>query len=261
MLSFVSKVIDSIYSIKEEQGSYYKFVPSYSFCQARWLFENMIGDLIKVDKTFLDDYYEKIGLAVHNVIQRWLAKTGILYGKWRCHGRPKLGVGPFKCSRCGKTMTYVELELRDGGLIGRPDAILVYKDGYFILEFKTTSLLNLDSDNLPYPSHVNQANSYSIMLEKTGKKVYGFSVVYIARDNPRSYKYFVTERSGFDYSLHEMNLRLFEEALQMLKTGNFSSCRKLCEDGKPDPNCKYRYLCEGNLVSNLEGMFKNAKVD
>jgi hypothetical protein len=111
-----------------------------------------LGLKMPSDFTVKANFYTEIGKAVHYVAQNALARTGRLWGYWKCanpncsnphpkkwfHTEPSFM--PECCEHCGcKNHEYEEIRLEDPdvGLRGHTDGIIVRKTRSSILEVKT----------------------------------------------------------------------------------------------------------------------------
>ena len=147
-------------------------------------------------------YYVRVGTATHAVIQE--AVTSIEAGEvlfvrdWvcaKCEHRHVLTLKPSVCKKCKhKYLRNEEYTLEDGVLLGHVDDALLIGKQIYPLDYKTTSIARMErSGVLPEKKHIEQLGAYASVMKRQGKKIGGFFLVYIARDNPRKVKVFSFE--------------------------------------------------------------------
>jgi hypothetical protein len=122
---------------------------SFPFCPRRYAFDKL--GLTAVDTFDVGScFYTEVGKAVHYVAQNAIARTGRLWGYWKC-ARPTCGrvfsqdasfyPADKQCPKCQADLfEYEEMALEDEeiGLRGHTDGVIVYKDYSAILEVKTS---------------------------------------------------------------------------------------------------------------------------
>lgn len=171
---------------------------SFPFCPRKYALPRL-GVYLPNPFTVAGSWYTRVGSAVHYVTQNALARTGRLFGHWKC-ARPTcrrdLAVGfyPGTCPACGTTkVEYEELTLRDDdiGLRGHADGLLVFKAHSSILEVKTADdtkvqRLAAASDaelaltfqmTTPYYGYWHQASSYVSLVRHLAKTDPAFAAV------------------------------------------------------------------------------------
>lgn len=122
---------------------------SFPFCPRKYAFEKL--GLVQPDTFDVSScFYTEVGKAVHYVAQNAIARTGRLWGYWKC-ARPSCGrvfdQNPSfyptdkQCPKCQANLfEYEEMALEDEeiGLRGHTDGVIVYKNYSAILEVKTS---------------------------------------------------------------------------------------------------------------------------
>jgi len=116
---------------------------SFPFCARRYVFQEL-GLVMPSDFKVESCYYTEIGKSIHYVVQNALARSGRLWGLWKCvnpdcpNPNPKKIVKkkpsflPPSCPHCDLSkLEYEELRLEDKaiGLKGHTDGILLYMKG------------------------------------------------------------------------------------------------------------------------------------
>jgi len=254
-------------------------------CPVSWIFGEAIheGD-IPSKEDFYSDFYTSVGTEVHLVLQRWLARTGLLYGNWRCENNipPSKKVskvlrdndlgksikkykrkcnyfienctGPQTCPKCNSEMVYEEFVVGDPetGLSGHVDACFVCNDGFIIADFKTTGVTKFAELEEPDEGYVEQINAYANMLSRPpyNFKIYGLGIWYIQRDSPRNSKVFLWEK--FSKKNYEYNLKQFK-IIAELKKSNYKGIHKyrICPDIDSASGCPYQSFCFTPKLSKL----------
>lgn len=191
---------------------------SFPFCPRKYVMERL-GLRMPSDFKVESCFYTEIGKAVHYVAQNALARTGRLWGYWKCpnpncsnpdHRRitsKKPNFMPESCRFCGyEKLEYEEIRLEDEaiGLRGHTDGILVYKKHSSILEIKTsgddkvTGLKSCSDEHVsllfqteaPWYGYWHQASTYASLanIKFAGQIPPVTSVDYLifSRDNPKN---------------------------------------------------------------------------
>jgi len=213
------------------------------FCQIafliQWIEEN-------TEESFLRDFFCEIGKGVHATLQKWWGAQGKLYGQWECPTCKKIHqtLGTPTC--CGGHCVYKEFELAWRDLTGHCDGITFIDNKAYILEFKTTSTRALQAirkAQTAYDFHIKQVNMYTLMAQKLQlpMPLVGGIIIYITRDNPFKFHGFVY--SGVNMPLVQHTLNTFNQAKQILATGDFSSVQRSCSHQQETAYCPYKSLC------------------
>lgn len=156
--------------------------------------------------SFASDFYTSIGTAVHESIQKWIAKdysySRDIYANWVCQEckseyeefHPKI------CSKCkSKNLNYKEISLSYKSLSGHVDLIRrVNDEGHcIVIDFKTTDLFkdlknkgfNWNKDFQFSKKYLIQIRIYCALLRKLkGLDIRGWSLVFVDRASPPSSK-------------------------------------------------------------------------
>lgn len=237
-------IIEHTYEIKIKPSNAPRCSSLSKFCPVSFV----IGQMQRViEESCSKDFYCSVGTAVHSVIQTWAGIRGHLYGKWRCSQCERLiyeGFGPVE--HCGVYCDYEEYQLNYKILSGHCDGILEEDNEFYVMELKTISLGGLQKrikENKPYDYHCAQANFYTLMSQKLKlpKPLVGYTIIYIARDNPNIIKVF--KHKGVDLNKVKSTIKLFKETQQMLETGIFKNIQKYCPENEIDTFCTYRSIC------------------
>jgi hypothetical protein len=189
---------------------------SFPFCPRKYAFPRL-GLNLPNPFTVAGSFYTRVGSAVHYVTQNALARTGRLFGNWKC-ARPSCGwissasFYPGQCPQCGThKIDYEELVLRDDtiGLRGHTDGLLAFKSYSSILEVKTAKHYNVEklmaaSDaelaltfqmTAPYYGYWHQASSYVSLVRHLCKTDPAFAAIpyttrvdflIVSRDDPKT---------------------------------------------------------------------------
>lgn len=172
---------------------------SFPFCGLRYAYElaNRVEDPV-MHRDFGRDYYLPVGHAFHAAIQKWIGRSGVILGDWKCTGcgrTHKIQAQPDVCRRCGgKNLEYHEL----GGAYGKN--IHWHTDGIFqtptdenwVIDYKSTSTFAIEKhykakNIFPYSSNRFQIETYIPLIEQTYNiPIAGWMLVYAARDAPAS---------------------------------------------------------------------------
>lgn len=167
-------------------------------------------------KTWSSDMFRNIGTAVHETMHEWVQRSGATaLGHAEC---PACGersewkaIGPDTvCEKCGHPdLKYGETEVTleasrrklDIHIKGHIDCVLVGADGLYMLDYKTTTVngqkkARFKQHNAQYAL---QLLAYAYMFDEvlgdtaeelTGKRLARASLLFITRNNPRSYREF-----------------------------------------------------------------------
>lgn len=202
--------------------------------------ESMLVDAYETDAAMMD-YYCSVGTTVHTHLQKWMGKSGKIFGDWKCNN-PKCkhqvkNSVKHKCPKCKAPMEYVELEVEHNIFSGHIDGLLKLPNKKFIVfDYKTTSMQNIYSKKyIPVAKHLMQIAAYGAILRKQGMDIDSLSVVYVARDNPAQVAEF---NIPFTDELYEHTLEFLRQQIK-----GFKAALKSKETGNPATALKYK-LCE-----------------
>lgn len=221
---------------------------SFPFCPRKYVMERL-GLKMPSDFKVESCYYTEIGKAVHYVAQNALARTGRLWGFWKCvnpdcpnedprkiiYKKPRFL--PEKCRFCeDDKIEYEEMRLEDTeiGLRGHTDGILVYKSHSSILEIKTAGQDKVDmlkaasedrisllfQSEAPWYGYWHQASTYATLANKTYPEIPPITCVdymIFSRDSPKSMASFTLPVQGLEW-YREIRARIVmaQEARSML---------------------------------------------
>ncbi len=157
------------------------------------------------------------GNALHDHIRNIFIKHSpygkYAYGRWTCLCKAKAIVGtkPLLKVKCKKCDTYVDryneysLKLPRLGLVGHPDFLLKFANGFYLYEIKSINRKDIEFDDLTQPlgDHHLQNSFYYWMMQQLGYRISKMlRYVYVDRD-PRKifrgevYREFKKEVSKF----------------------------------------------------------------
>ena len=237
---------------------------SFPFCQIEWLFSHLDPINASVGDNFMGKIFVNIGSATHEVIQTYLGRVGLLYGKWKCKkcyyisspglGTPYCGdrrsewtrgadfsgnpIGPEEgpCNK-GFATRYVEFELIDpvSGLKGSCDGLILIGGHLYLLEAKTKASSSVvRALKVPDPPHVAQAGTYAELCTPKewglDQEIEGIAFCYIPRDYPNKMRFMFHELAP--QALEDFRVE-YPEDKQIMKKGNIEDARAIC------PNEKY----------------------
>lgn len=206
-------------------------------CSLHFL-EKMLTDEFETEEAMMD-YYCSVGTAVHTHLQKWMGKTGKIYGDWKCNScnhTVKNSV-KYKCPKCKIMMEYVELEVDYNIFSGHIDGLLKLPGNkYIVFDYKTTSSRNIYQKKfIPVAKHLMQVAAYGAILKKQGYDIDSLSVVYVARDNPTLFAEF---NIPFTEALHKHTLEFLRQQIK-----GFKAAVKSKETGNPEYALKYK-MCD-----------------
>lgn len=149
------------------------------------------------------DVYTSIGTALHETVQKWMPRQGSAFGDWVCHPCKKIRRATTnRTCKCGKEMEYREIEVEYRGVKGHIDMILEDDGVYSVNDFKTTSMKKVEAvkqarnntdreealQRIVSKQYVLQLLSYTYICEELFDwDIKGASLLFIARDDPKSY--------------------------------------------------------------------------
>lgn len=234
------------------------------FCQVEYLFAKLDPIESSVGDSFIERIFVNIGTAVHEVLQTYLGRSGLLYGQWKCKkcfwisdpflgtpycGDPKTNwargkdlegnpIGPEDSPCCkGFATRYQEFNLTDpvSKLKGSCDGLLLVAGRLYLLEAKTKAssavVRKMNGPDLP---HVHQAGTYAAMATPRewglDQDIEGIAFCYVPRDYPNRMRWFFHDLAPETLE----NLRKdYPEVKQILKTGEMEKAKGIC------PNQQY----------------------
>lgn len=207
--------------------------------------------------TFLSDMYMDIGTAVHTTMQRWLARTGKLWGDWHCYNCQHVWFWSKNhiCERCGKQGTYKELSLAVGDLTGHCDGFIQLLKYLLLLEIKTTSTKKMTADDLiyhPYPHYIAQTSSYRESVRRQYKKrTDGVMFLFVPRDD----FHIITPAIFLDKDLPQNQLRKYHkqynQVFKAIKANKVGKLKRLCASQADGiyRRCPWSMTCFSEIVS------------
>ena len=194
------------------------------------------------------DFFTGIGTLVHEIIQNWSGKVSKLLADWQCVNpdceRSKCGNRDCKdsnctdhthchtlqvgniCKKCGNPMVYHELEVEYSIITGHVDAILkTGKNKFWAGDYKTSSIKKLEEITVPSVGYLYQISTYAWILKNVYNiNIVGFSIFYVARDNPgifKEFKYdFDEDAEAKAKKLIDREIRKYKAAKAAHKTGD-----------------------------------------
>lgn len=167
---------------------------SFPFCALRtwysWACEGEIAETSEMEAMGI--YYTRIGTIFHSVAQKVLGRGNRILGDWTCPNCKHVEKFSTEstCPKCESVMDYEELGVYFGKhIVGHCDGLFKVDGGYIVIDYKTTSILNITRNRkkriFPYKSNVSQIESYCYLLAKQYKiNILGWILVYCSRDNP-----------------------------------------------------------------------------
>jgi hypothetical protein len=188
------------------------------------------------------------GNAIHQALQRALARNGYLYGDWVCrrcgnaHGLYRTTIQntftPPPCPDHGP-LGYEEVRVEVEGISGRVDGLVSalprrLDDGIILTEWKTTT--NIPDE--PKPQHCEQANFYACALEGTLPII---SVVVQYRHTEQPHRYVSYEIKP---DLGHYNAQLHAAQYIRQHKDDDEPLWGLCDRGGDPYFCGYQSFCQ-----------------
>jgi len=264
------------------------------FCPVIWVSDYLEKNGMLPEESSMGlDFYAGTGTILHSSFQKWTGLLGKLHGNWKCVQRDanlkltcsknatpfkiKHVTGPQYCPFCKHLMEYEEYLIYhpETEFSGHIDCMLPYKDGFIVLDWKTTSAKKLPEIKEAPENYFNQINMYGYFLTNFGVydedeksfvgpfKIYGVGLWYIARDNYKLSKVLLFNK--VDSDLAEFTLAQKLAADKALVDGKFKKVvkYKLCETKEDTKGCDRACLgCvrdDEKLLSNLRKMYQGRK--
>jgi hypothetical protein len=270
------KILENVTKALVEQESWkapYKVrirPSSFPFCQTEYLFAMLDPIKASVGDSFMGKIFVNIGTATHEVMQTYLGRAGLLYGKWKCKkcyytssphlGTPYCGdrksewsrgedkegnpIGPEEGPCCkGFAMRYVEFELVDpvSGLKGSCDGLILVAGRVYLLEVKTkASSAVVRALKEPDPPHVAQAGTYAAMCTPREwgleQDIEGIAFCYVPRDYPNKMRFMYHDLAP--EALTDFRVE-YPAVKDMMRKGNLEDARAICPDEKYARKMRY----------------------
>lgn len=216
----------------------------------------------------LSDFYTETGHVIHEALQFWFGKAGLLFGKFQCpvckrlypkHSTPDDAhgmLGPVLCKGTKKAphkptyANYVEFHINNlektGAFDGHCDGVLFVNGKYLVLEIKTTSTVRVKShESGPEHKHMLQATGYRYMLPKflniPDKFWYPFTVIiYYDRANPKVNTPLIV---SYEPNAFVTQIRTYIKTARLIKHRRFEKIHGICESCQDDQYCPYNSMC------------------
>jgi len=192
--------------------------------------------------------------------------------------RLKKGLRPHVCPKCqGTKFKYLEIVfLREHGVSGHVDKVLLVGAKIYILDYKTTTFRRFEGEwegHLPYLSNVAQISNYCVMFERKYKhRPTSWVLVYVPRERPKNMGYYGKGQGPIFLPLSQKwtdkTRRQYSERLDRAKAGR-EAVEKLLQyaDSKKPSDEKITALAVGvsairpcriplEYETYLEGKFK-----
>lgn len=227
-LKFASTELTSIYKEALTQSAKLKTkrpiklrASSLPTCSLLFL-EKLLLDDFETDEAMMD-YYCSVGTTVHTHLQKWLGKTGKIYGNWICKScNHKVDNSSNSiCPKCDSGMEYEELEVNYNDFSGHIDGVVKLRNKkHIVFDYKTSSTRNIYGKKyIPVPKHLLQVCAYAAILRKSGMEIDSVSIVYVARDNPT----LMAEcNCKFTDDIYEYTLNFLKRQIKGFKAANKS---------------------------------------
>lgn len=250
---------------------------SFPFCQIEYLFALFDPIKASVGDSFMGKIFVNIGTAVHEVIQTYLGRAGMLYGHWKCKkcyyvSSPKLGtpycgdrrstwtrgvslagepIGPEEGPCCkGFATRYEEFKLADpeSDLKGSCDGLLIIAGRLYLLEVKTKASSSIVKNlKVPDPPHVAQAGTYAALCTPRewglDQDIEGIAFCYIPRDYPSRMRFIFHDLAPEALENFRVDLPAVK---QIVKNGRIQDAKGICPNqqyAKKMRYCEYAAQC------------------
>ena len=168
--------------------------------------------------TFSGQYFVSVGTLVHELIQRFMGKTGKVWGHWKCRNKNcdyhTTDISTYhSCPKCGSETDYEEIGYLLGKtLSGHQDCLFEDSNGNFwVVDYKTCLLskaikhaangTELAGNN----TYRAQQETYVALCQRRFRKFFkaldkpfvvkGYILVYMPRDNPFQFQFVYNEVS------------------------------------------------------------------
>lgn len=158
------------------------------FCPTSLVLEYKLKGLVR-GMDLMGTYFTSVGTAVHEVMQKFLCRSGLFLADYVCHECGTVHRLSTQHECCGFDTHYHEVQIDYMGIQGHIDGIFKDRSGnWWILDFKTCSVAGAAKKKTsPGVGYIEQVESYAYLLYKQyGIRVKGTMLVFLPRDNPRS---------------------------------------------------------------------------
>jgi len=208
-------------------------------------------------------FYTEVGSAVHNVVQKYLGRSGRFLATWQCMICRKVHKVTTKNECCDFPMRYEEIQINHKGVIGHIDAVFQDSLGrYWILDFKTTSVKRVVYKiKSPGAAYKAQVRAYALMLWlQYGIRVAGVMLMFIRRDNPADPAVWVKPLDKQDFKDIMVDIKKAKADLKaVLNVETLADALALSKRGR----CKNDYCrtCKSSLTlkEQLKKAYKKGK--
>jgi hypothetical protein len=235
------------------------------------------GIKLQTDAQAAKMYYTSVGITTHTVFERIIGRGGRIIGNWRCHacGFTRELQTYRVCKKCKGPMQYEEVELSKGSWRGHLDNIYVAKNGeWWIIDYKTCRADFIFKKQYGAAhSYIEQQNHYLVLLEeKLGKKIAGWMLVYLARENPLKMQRIVQRRMNEEtkakmlqenklYSRLHKKIFLIKDITEVKSLYRTKRCGDIREHDRifRFNSCKYKDVCfnEKTMIDRVRIIMKN----
>jgi len=208
---------------------------------------------------YLNEVVLQRGHAIHAVVQRWLGRSGLLFGNWECPrcaqtlGRPFIlrdSYGPpGRCPIHREELQYQEYEIEFEGMKCHPDGLVpneCREHAFTLLEVKTQA----HSGSKAWPGwrdlkepmhhHVEQANAYACIVPRVlGFKITKVWVWYISADRPR------WKPKVFEFDPNPKRMERHVRAMRFINRMDLKGDPPpgVCSKDGLDPFCAFQPIC------------------
>jgi len=260
------------------------------FCHRKFFLDHHFGPL-EQNLNYAKEIMTSKGTLIHELVQKWMGRAGILLGWWRCplhkirdaRGNPFCDhlVGPnfftrLKTKVCpvhGLELVYEEFAFEVEGLSGHCDGIFSFSQEppFHLLEIKSISS-NLASGNgwdkleEPHANHIVQSNTYASILtlhgatdfKNPGKKqkipIEKVLMAYFWTDKPWSEPKTWSYVPDFEnLETHLKSIRIIKKSIRKNKLPN-----RLCMSTNDNYWCSHKDICfSKNIETLLKEKLKN----
>jgi hypothetical protein len=213
--------------------------------------------------SFAREFYFEVGNTVHRVVQKWLGRSGILFGPYECRRCRNIEVTlgePKKCpTGCERPdWLYREINLKEADPSGifasaHADGLIHFswqEDGhYYLADFKTCSLNSLPSPEYGlvrdyHQKYLMQTGVYVHLLNRSeDMHVDGTALIFIPRDDPKKMTAIVSDQSDTNGEIYHGVVAEVRAAKAAAKTGDASNVRRMCASKDDDKECLFHKVC------------------
>lgn len=196
-------------------------------------------------------YYVAVGHAVHDVMQRYLAKSGRFIADYECRECGKKYPLSRKYECCGFPTKYEEVSIDFKGIQGHIDGIFVDSRGrVWIVDYKTCSVSGAQSKQTnPGANYKRQVRAYAFLLWKQhGIKVVGVMLVFLPRDNPWEPTIWEQHMSEEEYSA--ARIELLKDLKLQQRTMKADTVEEMMDLAKTKCGGEYCDACKRGKLEN-----------